>query len=56
MIDKTIDNKNVVVIGYVITPVQDDIHVNFNEYRVPVDVFPLLQLYPINEIYNAEIY
>ena len=55
MCDNAIKNKNVVVIGTVITPVQDDIHVNFNEYRVPVDVFPLLQPYPINEIYNVEI-
>ena len=54
MLDNAIDNKNVVAIGTVITPVQDDIHINFNEYRDPVDVIPLLQPYPINEIYNAE--
>ena len=55
MCDNEIDNKNDVVIGTVITSVQDDIHINFNEYCDPVDVFPLLQPHPINEIYNAEI-
>ena len=31
MCDNEIDNKNDVAIGTVITSVQDDIHINFNE-------------------------